>query len=352
MGANDINASAQMLVDDAKERLENERDMAAKELERLGELKLQIWDGDMARFVKTFNKIKNIEFKDGRDMGTLGPLVVTKGELSEIKNISLHAGTLLAGGAGAVGSGVLMGVASYGGVVTFGAASTGAAISGLSGVAATNATLAWLGGGSLAAGGYGMAGGMLVLGGLVAGPALLVGGFIFSAAARSKLAQANANYAEAKKAAEEMDIAAVAVRGIGQLAQQFSEAITAFQLRFARAIDALDELTKMRWQVASQNEGYDVTHEDDGKKTNVLQLIKTALLGALRVFPFHIPEGQDYSKYSREQREFVWFVVESAHVMKALLETPLLDEAGGMNTEATRTLALPEMLAANSDVER
>ena len=57
---------------------------------------------------------------------------------------------------------------------TFAAASTGTAIATLSGAAATNATLAFFGGGSLAAGGLGMAGGTAVLGGLVAGPALCV----------------------------------------------------------------------------------------------------------------------------------------------------------------------------------
>lgn len=53
-------------------------------------------------------------------------------------------------------------------VASFGTASTGAAISSLSGVAATNASLAWLGGGSLAAGGGGMAAGATVLTGGVA----------------------------------------------------------------------------------------------------------------------------------------------------------------------------------------
>src|SRR5699024_12634359 len=53
-------------------------------------------------------------------------------------------------------------------------------LSGLSGAAASNATLAWLGGGALSAGGYGVAGGTLVLGGVVAGPALAVGGLIMS----------------------------------------------------------------------------------------------------------------------------------------------------------------------------
>lgn len=51
-------------------------------------------------------------------------------------------------------------------VSTTGIASTGTAIGTLSGVAATNATLASLGGGSLASGGLGMAGGTLALSGL------------------------------------------------------------------------------------------------------------------------------------------------------------------------------------------
>lgn len=51
---------------------------------------------------------------------------------------------------------------------TFGTASTGTAISTLSGTAATNATLAWLGGGALAAGGGGTAAGSALL--ALAGP--------------------------------------------------------------------------------------------------------------------------------------------------------------------------------------
>jgi hypothetical protein len=65
------------------------------------------------------------------------------------------------------GAGVLAGAAFYAGatslIAAFGAASTGTAISSLGGIAATNATLAWFGGGSLAAGGFGMAGGSVVL---------------------------------------------------------------------------------------------------------------------------------------------------------------------------------------------
>ena len=85
----------------------------------------------------------------------------------------------MAAGQGAVG---LIGL--------FGTASTGTAISGLSGAAAWNATLAWLGGGSLAAGGGGMALGTLVLGGITVGPALAIGGFVLAGQGEKALTQA------------------------------------------------------------------------------------------------------------------------------------------------------------------
>lgn len=78
-------------------------------------------------------------------------------------------------GQGAAGIGVGVAVAALGptaamGIATtFGVASTGTAISALSGAAATNAALAWLGGGALAAGGGGMAAGSAFL--ALAGPA-------------------------------------------------------------------------------------------------------------------------------------------------------------------------------------
>ncbi|WP_218911012.1 hypothetical protein [Pseudoalteromonas sp. MIP2626] len=70
----------------------------------------------------------------------------------------------LVGGTSAIGA--------WGVVTIIGSASTGTAITSLSGIAATNATLAWFGGGSIAAGGAGMAGGFMVLGGIIAAPAM------------------------------------------------------------------------------------------------------------------------------------------------------------------------------------
>lgn len=79
-----------------------------------------------------------------------------------------YSGVLSVGFGGIMGGSMALGAWAL--VSAIGTASTGTAIGTLSGVAATNATLAWFGGGALAAGGAGMSGGMLVLGGIVAAP--------------------------------------------------------------------------------------------------------------------------------------------------------------------------------------
>lgn len=89
-------------------------------------------------------------------------------------------GTAVGGAIAAMGPTAAMAIAT-----TFGTASTGTAISALSGAAATNAALAWLGGGALAAGGGGMAAGNAFL--ALAGPvgwaiagASIIGGGVFA----------------------------------------------------------------------------------------------------------------------------------------------------------------------------
>ena len=71
---------------------------------------------------------------------------------------ALSVGATAGAGVGLFGADVMLAAAT-----TFGTTSTGVALSSLSGAAATNAILAWLGGGSLAAGGAGVAGGEIIL---------------------------------------------------------------------------------------------------------------------------------------------------------------------------------------------
>ena len=97
-------------------------------------------------------------------------------------------------------------VALYGGVMALAAASTGAPISAFSGVAAYNATMAAIGGGSLAAGGLGMAGGAAILGGVVAAPALAIAGWAFASHAEEALSKAKETREEVRQFVKETDV--------------------------------------------------------------------------------------------------------------------------------------------------
>ncbi|MGR6834483.1 hypothetical protein [Aliivibrio wodanis] len=93
----------------------------------------------------------------------------SKHSLNQINKFNTDFNTFLnTGFGGLVGGSAALG--AWGLVSLIGSASTGTALSSLSGVAASNATLAWFGGGSLATGGAGMAGGFWVIGGIVAAP--------------------------------------------------------------------------------------------------------------------------------------------------------------------------------------
>ena len=127
-----------------------------------------------------FERIKNRpEFADVK----IGNVSIPKFEGEEIKKASVGASVLVGGLSGAAlgtAGGFAASGATTAAVMALGTASTGTAISALSGAAATNATLAALGGGSLAAGGGGIALGTTILGAATLGVGLLVGGVIFS----------------------------------------------------------------------------------------------------------------------------------------------------------------------------
>ncbi|WP_442603622.1 hypothetical protein [Paenibacillus sp. KN14-4R] len=100
---------------------------------------------------------------------------------------TLNAYNIAVNAAAGITSGVGTAVGAWALVSALGSASTGTAIASLSGIAATNATLAWFGGGALAVGGGGMAAGSVVLGGLVLLPALAVLGVFSHMSANKKI---------------------------------------------------------------------------------------------------------------------------------------------------------------------
>jgi uncharacterized coiled-coil protein SlyX len=240
--ANDTNDAARRVFDSAKEKLEKAKGCATLALEEFGKQKISTWTTQMADFEKVYSKIKNV--KVGNRFSKDGFLPPSKDELLQIKQHALNCQEILSGGFSTLGAGALTGFGAYGGATMLATASTGTAISTLSGVAATNATLAWFGGGSLAAGGLGMAGGAIVLGGLVSGPALLVGGLFMNSAASKRLAMAEINYYEAKKLAEEMNCATTSLDGIVEVVNQYAKLLKRLAGKMLEANQSLAEIIR------------------------------------------------------------------------------------------------------------
>jgi hypothetical protein len=121
-----------------------------------------------------FDRICNVPNENRLKYENLKTIRVNWKQQAEKIELEYKKAEVKAAGQGAAGLGAgfavvtLAPTAAMGIATTFGVASTGTAISALSGAAATNAALAWLGGGALAAGGGGMAAGSAFL--ALAGP--------------------------------------------------------------------------------------------------------------------------------------------------------------------------------------
>lgn len=300
--ANKMTAFANSRIESAQNRMERSRRLCAEALSELGREKIFILNNSIARFINAFERIKNLELSDSLGLEELRRLKVDKESMAELAEMSHLASSVAGGAAAGLAGGALTAFGAYNAAMAFGAASTGTAISSLSGAAATNATLAFFGGGSLAAGGAGMAGGAMVLGGLVAGPALLVMGLIAGKKADQKLEKALANKAQAEEICCELDHVAFQCNAIRRRTNMFYTFLARLDSRFIPLIFQLEQVL-----------------ED---------------------------EGIDYSQYSSEAKKTVLRAATLAGSVKSILDTPILTEEGSLTLESEK---LAETLGATLD---
>jgi hypothetical protein len=205
-----------------------------------GQLQIQVKIQTIKRFIEFVRRLDSQglltdkRFLEGLEGGFLHQI-----SLGEYESEVLEAEKIVIGGGQAVGAAYAAGQGTVALVGLFGTASTGTAIGGLSGAAAWNATLAWLGGGSLAAGGGGMALGTLVLGGIAVGPALMIGGFVLGGEGEKALTKARKYEAQVKAACEKFQAAEDLLKQAQQRIAEVSDLVTNLN---SKALGLLSEL--------------------------------------------------------------------------------------------------------------
>jgi hypothetical protein len=226
--AENIGKSARRYYENAESEVVNMREETNSKFEELGKLKLQLFNKQIKHLVEVIKKSKHASSKLSGFNQSFGTEELKEMERLVLKSLEIEKGL----GTGAA-TGALAAIGAYGSVGALATTlSTGTAIGTLSGAAATNATLAWLGGGALSAGGFGMAGGAIALGGIVLGPALAVGGFMMASKAEEALTQAHDYRAKIDIAVAEMDKIKIVLSALQTNAKELGSALNQMAKRF------------------------------------------------------------------------------------------------------------------------
>lgn len=288
--ASKLNENSNERMEEAAKRLNTYRRQCEASLEALGNEKLFVLNGNIADFLDIFTKIKNVVLTDSLGLTELNKLTIDKKEFKELDEMRHFALSVADGAAAGAAGGAIAAFGAYSAAAAFATASTGTAISSLSGVAASNATLAFFGGGSLAAGGMGVAGGTAVLGGLVAGPALMIMGIIVGAKAGKNLEKAEASVAEASVFCEQMDAGSALCIAIRRRTDLFYSLLALLDARFMPLIQQMKRIVDL--------------------------------------------EGYDYSQYSLDSKKAIAAAASLAVSIKAVLDTPILNDDGNLTDES------------------
>ncbi|RDU59865.1 hypothetical protein [Helicobacter sp. MIT 14-3879] len=240
--------NAQKLYNKAQESLTTTKEDAQKVFEKLGKRQASIIEGSFKKYQNLIDKLEaqdKIMLKEVFGQETFEVFRTTQDSIASLQNTlgSLAAGSM---------AGAMAGFGAYGGAGLLASASTGTAISTLSGAAATNATLAWFGGGSLAAGGFGMAGGAWVLGGVVAAPALAVASFIFAKNAESKKYDAQLYYYTVKSLAEIMEGETLLWQEIRHKTKEKKDSLCSLDKELMEKIEIVTQVSNYKGSVVSQ----------------------------------------------------------------------------------------------------
>lgn len=228
-------------------------------MERLGRNELKI-----AKKIEEFKKLAdNLLERLNKSRGKMLEIKIPEYSLKKIDGYTTSAVSYLTYLAGAGAAGVATGFAVYGGVMALGTASTGTVISALSGAAATKATLAAIGGGSIAAGGGGIALGTTILSGVSIAPVFVFAGWAYDKCAEEALRNARATKEQINSAIQKIEKRKDFFEKSEKYARSINQIISSLSVELGGYFDHLVSVSKVIEEAEKLN--------DDLKKRNLMK---------------------------------------------------------------------------------
>jgi hypothetical protein len=203
-------------VTDNAERLHNLRISSSQKIIKAAEVYVNTLANTPKEFEKEIGTLKLSFERFEKIMDQIS----SEDNVAEVGGTTTGAGVVVGAGVATLGPTAAVAIAT-----TFGTASTGTAITALSGAAATNAALAWLGGGAIAAGGGGMAAGntLLALAGPIGwaiGGGAILGGTLWARKKNREIAEtANKESGKIKTSTKKLQVADREISEVHQLTQ-------------------------------------------------------------------------------------------------------------------------------------
>lgn len=254
--------------------------------------RMNLYYTTLAPFCVAFLRLKNV------DLGALEEITLPSlTTFSPAESAGPTRTTAAVHGLAATVGGAVLGAgagsAAFAGVGAFAAASTGTPISSLAGAAATNATLAWLGGGSLATGGGGVAAGSAVLTGVTATPVLVVGAAFIEWKGRR-------------------------------------------DLRDQREVE--EQLSTRESAMAADEQRYAEIIEGSRRLRMVLSELQDQIASRLDEFVSSVQRNDDFASYSAEEQTAVMTIVRLVSTASRTMSARLTDDTGSVSYDSVRII--------------
>ncbi|MCJ8315145.1 MAG: hypothetical protein HRU38_24315 [Saccharospirillaceae bacterium] len=319
-------------------------DLTKKRLADFGTFKSDTYLRITPNFQQAFDVLSDVNFSDLNNQNE--KLEQFNYDFKEMKKISTSLSELALLGAGSALTGAAVATGAMGFVALLGTASTGTAISTLSGVAATNATVAWFGGGALSVGGLGIAGGTAVIGGIALAPLVIFGMVKGVSKGKQKLNVAK-DHADETEVLEQRIITIIAEfalirRGCDLLEKTIRdlESVLMFHIERMQLVhenfklrcsEANDTHERMQKNSKSLNDIFLNKINSISKSMNPKSTLRTGFVDSIAINVKKLEKIDEMQKqeYTDREKQVFMDAFNCMSIIKQLLDKPIMGNDGG-----------------------